>query len=72
MAAVTVFALRNALYSARMDAGLPDEFFPIGNNLLLFETDKKFTYFFFLNIGSASTPEKVFMLAGNTPKQFTL
>ncbi|XP_055607619.1 xanthine dehydrogenase-like [Uranotaenia lowii] len=45
MSPVLTYALRYALRSARKDAGLPDDWIPIG---------------------SATTPEKIFLMAGNS------
>ncbi|XP_039443074.1 xanthine dehydrogenase/oxidase-like [Culex pipiens pallens] len=48
---VVLFALRNALRSARKDAGLPDVWIPLG---------------------VPTTPDKTFLLAGNTVDQYLL
>ncbi|XP_049545874.1 xanthine dehydrogenase-like isoform X1 [Anopheles darlingi] len=51
MSIVVLFALRNALRAARQDAGLADDWIPMG---------------------TASTPDQVYMLAGNTIEQYKL
>lgn len=51
MSIVVLFALRNALRAARKDAGLPDDWIPMG---------------------TASTPDQVCMLAGNSIEQYKL
>ncbi|XP_055623208.1 xanthine dehydrogenase-like [Toxorhynchites rutilus septentrionalis] len=51
MSPVLTYALRYALRSARKDAGLPDDWIPIG---------------------SATTPEKIFLMAGNSLDQYKL
>ncbi|XP_058464982.1 uncharacterized protein LOC131438756 isoform X2 [Malaya genurostris] len=51
MAIVTVFAIQNALRSARKDAGLPDKFIPLG---------------------APTTPEVIYLHAGNTIEQYLL
>ncbi|XP_039453634.1 uncharacterized protein LOC120432483 [Culex pipiens pallens] len=51
MSPVLTYALRYALRSARKDAGLPDEWIPLG---------------------TANTPEKIFLLAGNRTDQYKL
>ncbi|XP_058831229.1 uncharacterized protein LOC131689891 [Topomyia yanbarensis] len=51
MAIVVLFALRNALRSARKDAGLPDEWIPLG---------------------TPTTPDQVYLLAGNNIQQYLL
>ncbi|XP_058054256.1 uncharacterized protein LOC131205951 [Anopheles bellator] len=51
MSIVVLFALRNALRAARKDAGLADNWIPMG---------------------PASTPDQVFMLAGNATEQYKL
>ncbi|XP_035910085.1 xanthine dehydrogenase 1-like [Anopheles stephensi] len=51
MSIVVLFALRNALRSARKDAGLADDWIPMG---------------------TASTPDQVHLLAGNSIEQYKL
>ncbi|XP_065075928.1 xanthine dehydrogenase/oxidase-like [Ochlerotatus camptorhynchus] len=51
MSPVLTYALRYALRSARKDAGLPDDWIPIG---------------------SGTTPEKIFFMAGNSIEQYKL
>ncbi|XP_058831556.1 uncharacterized protein LOC131690075 [Topomyia yanbarensis] len=51
MAIVVLFALRDALRSARKDAGLPDEWIPLG---------------------TPTTPDQVYLLAGNKIEQYLL
>lgn len=51
MTIVVLFALRYALRSARKDAGLPDNWIPMG---------------------TPTTPDQVYMLAGNTTEQYML
>ncbi|XP_055537407.1 uncharacterized protein LOC129725498 [Wyeomyia smithii] len=51
MAIVVLFALRYALRAARLDAGLPDKWIPLG---------------------TPTTPDQVYLAAGNTIEQFML
>ncbi|XP_058461613.1 uncharacterized protein LOC131436745 [Malaya genurostris] len=51
MSIVVLFALRNALKSARQDASLPDEWIPMG---------------------TPTTPDQIYMLAGNKIEQYLL
>ncbi|XP_062703177.1 uncharacterized protein LOC109421858 [Aedes albopictus] len=51
LSVVVLFALRNALRSANIDAGLPDEWIPLG---------------------TASTPEKIFLKSGNKTEQYLI
>lgn len=71
MSVVVIFALRHALESARKDAGLSDEWFNMGS-LLSHKNVKESEFIKNIFSGAPSTPDVLFMKAGNSVAGYKL